>query len=163
MSGIEELIELYRGEAPSRSQMNFGTNRGTYFTPQKDFAKHIARGGSMTSNNLIRDLFGKVKSLKIPQELYKTLGGNSFEVNIRDPQILNTAKTDILQTFLAKAGSLSPLAIKGLNMIASLPVATISMLLTPTRMGNAEATLEDFAMLANKEKEGIETIDIGDM
>ena len=98
MAGIEDLIELFRGEAPSRSQMNFGAHRGTYFTPQKDFARHIARGGSMTGNNLIRDLGGTVKSLKIPKKLYEELGGNSLEVNIRDPKLLNAAKTDILQT-----------------------------------------------------------------
>ncbi len=35
MAGIEDLIELFRGEAPSRSKMNFGEKRGRYFTPDK--------------------------------------------------------------------------------------------------------------------------------
>ena len=167
MAGIEDLIKLYRGEAPSRSRMNFGINRGTYFTPDKDFAKHIARGGSMTGNNLIRDLFGKVKSLKIPKKLYEELGGNSLEVNIRDPKLLKAAKTDILQTFLAKAGSLTPLAIKGLNMLASLPVATLTMVLqsTPTNADEVNMQLEDFAKL-NEGSVNVDKalpVEVGDM
>ena len=53
---------------------------------------------------------------------------------------------------------------KGLNIIASLPVATATMILqsTPANADEANMKLEDFAMLANKEKEGIETINIGE-
>ena len=165
MAGIEDLIKLYRGEAPSRSHLDFGINRGTYYTPQKDFAKYMAQGGGYTIGDTIRDLKGKVKTLTIPKKLYEELGGGSLEVNIRDPKLLNAAKTDLLQTFLARVGSLSPLAMKGLNMIASLPVATAVMVLqsTPTNADEANMQLEDFAMMANKEKEGIEAIEIGDM
>ena len=148
MAGIEELIELFRGEAPSRSGLDFKENKGRYFTPQKDFAKHIARGGSLTSNDLIRDLKGTVKSLKIPLSKYKELGGNSLEV-LLDDDSLGKAKTNLFQTFLARAGSLTPLAIKGLNMLASLPVATAAMVLksTPANADEANMTLEDFAKL----------------
>ena len=165
MAGIEDLIKLYRGEAPSRSKLDFGINRGTYYTPQKDFAKYMAQGGGYTLGDTIRDLRGKVKTLTIPKKLYEELGGGSLEVNIRDPKLLNAAKTDLLQTFLARVGSLSPLAMKGLNIIASLPVATAVMVLqsTPTNADEANMQLEDFAMMANKEKEGIEAIEIGDM
>ena len=71
----------------------------------------------------------------------------------------------MLQTFLARAGSLTPLAMKGLNILASLPVATLTMFLqsTPANADEANMQLEDFAMMANKEKEGIETINVGDM
>jgi len=65
-NGIEDLIEIFRGEAPSRFDMDFGDNRGRYFTPDKNFAKHIAQGGSRSQGKLIGDLRGKVKSLKIP-------------------------------------------------------------------------------------------------
>jgi|TARA_B100000900_G_C20150957_1_gene541871 hypothetical protein len=166
MAGIEELIEIFRGEAPSRSGMakGFGERSGRFFTPDKNFAKHIARGGSLTSNNLIRDLKGTVKSLKIPLSKYKELGGNYTQV-ILDDKTLGKAKKNLFQTFLARAGSLSPLAMKGLNIIASLPVATATMVLqsTPANADEANMKLEDFAMMANKEKKGIETIDIGDM
>jgi len=165
MAGIEDLVTLYRGEAPSRSWMNFGSNRGTYYTGQKDFARHIAQGGSLSQNKLVKDMFGKVKSLKVPKKLFEELGGSNFEVNIRDPKLLKAAKTDLFQTFLARVGSLSPLAMKGLNILASLPVATATMVLqsTPANADEANMKLEDFAMMANQEKKGIETIDIGDM
>ena len=148
MAGIEDLVELFRGEAPSRSHMNFGINRGTYYTPQKDFARYIAQGGSQSQGRLIGDLFGKVKSLKVPKKLYEELGGSSI-VNIRDPKLLKAAKTDLIQTFLAKAGSLTPLATKGLNFMASLPVATLTMVLqsTPANADEVNMQLEDFAKL----------------
>ncbi len=164
MAGIEELIELFRGDAPSRSRLDFKENRGRYFTPKKDFARHIAQGGSISQGKLIKDLGGTVKSLKIPVSKFKELGGNTFEV-LLDDDSLSKAKTNVFQTFLARVGSLTPLAIKGLNMLASLPVATAAMVLqsTPANADEANMKLEDFAMLANKKKEGIETIDIGDM
>jgi len=165
--GIENLIELFRGESKLRAPLakGFGERSGKFFTPDKNFARHIAQGGSMSQGNLIKDIFGKVKSLKIPQELYKKLGGNSLEVIIDNPELLGKAKTNVLQTFLARAGSFTPLAMKGLTYLSSLPVATITMFLqsTPANSDEINMKLEDFAMLANKEKEGIETIDIGDM
>ena len=151
MAGIEELIELFRGEAPSRSGLNFGKNRGRYYTPQKDFARYMAEGGNRPKSQLIGDLRGKVKSLKIPLSKYKELGGNSLQVLLDDAS-LSKAKTNVFQTFLARAGSLTPLAMKGLNIIASLPVATAAMVLqsTPANADEANMTLEDFAKLAEK-------------
>ena len=164
MAGIEDLIELFRGESPSRSKMNFGEKRGRYFTPDKSFAKYIAQGGSMSQGKLIKDLGGVVKSLKIPVSKYKELGGNTLEV-LLDDDTLGKAKTNLFQTFLARAGSLTPLAIKGLTTLSSLPFATITAFLqsTPANADEANMQLEDFAMLADKEIEGIETIDIGEM
>tara|TARA_R100000322_G_scaffold153601_1_gene112108 strand:- start:43 stop:534 length:492 start_codon:yes stop_codon:yes gene_type:complete len=146
---MDELIELFRGEAPSRSEMDFGDKRGKYFTPDKNFAKYMARGGSQKVGDLIGDLGGKVKSLKIPASKYAELGGNTFEVLLDDAS-LSKAKTNLFQTFLARAGSLTPLAIKGLNMLASLPVATAAMVLqsTPANADEANMKLEDFAKLA---------------
>ena len=166
MAGIEDMIELFRGESKLRAPLakGFAENSGKYYTPQKSFARHIAQGGSMSQGNLIGDLTGKVKSLKIPLSKYKELGGNSLQV-ILDDDSIGKAKKNLFQTFLARAGSLTPLAIKGLNIIASLPVATATMILqsTPANADEANMKLEDFAMLANKDKEGIETIDIGEV
>ena len=166
MAGIEDMIELFRGESKLRAPLakGFAENSGKYYTPQKSFARHIAQGGSMSQGNLIGDLKGKVKSLKIPLSKYKELGGNSLQV-ILDNDSLGKAKTNLFQTFLARAGSLTPLAMKGLNIIASLPVAAATMILqsTPANADEANMKLEDFAMLANKDKEGIETIDIGEV
>ncbi len=166
MSGIIDMIELFRGEAPSRSRLNFRENRGRYFTPQKDFARHIAQGGSLSQNKLIKDLGGKVKSLKIPLSKYKELGGNSLEV-LLDDDSLGKAKTNLFQTMLAKAGSFTPLAMKGLSILSSLPVATATMFLqsTPANADEINMTLEDFAKL----NEGSTNVDkalpteIGDM
>jgi hypothetical protein len=166
MSGIIDMIELFRGEAPSRSRLNFGEDRGRYFTPQKDFARHIAQGGSLSQNKLIKDLGGKVKSLKIPLSKYKELGGNSLEV-LLDDDSLGKAKTNLLQTMMAKAGSFTPLAMKGLSILSSLPVATATMFLqsTPANADEINMTLEDFAKL----NEGSTNVDkalpteIGDM
>ena len=166
MSGIIDMIELFRGEAPSRSRLNFRENRGRYFTPQKDFARHIAQGGSLSQNKLIKDLGGKVKSLKIPLSKYKELGGNSLEV-LLDDDSLGKAKTNLFQTMLAKAGSFTPLAMKGLSILSSLPVATATMFLqsTPANADEINMTLEDFVKL----NEGSTNVDkalpteIGDM
>jgi len=149
MAGIDDLIEIFRGESPLRSGMNFGIDRGTYFTPRKNFARYMAQGGSQMQGRLTGDLLGKVKSLKIPKKLYEELGGNSLEVNIRDPKLLKAAKTDLIQTFLAKAGSLTPLATKGLTFLSSLPVSTLIMTLqsTPANADEVNMQLEDFAKL----------------
>ena len=104
----QKVIRLYRGEAPSRSKLNFGDKRGTYFTPDKEFARYMAQGGSQSQGKIFGDLKGKVKRLDIPEKLYKELGGTSLEVNIRDPKLLKAAKTDLGQTALAKAGALTP-------------------------------------------------------
>lgn len=150
MAGIDDLIELFRGEAPSRSGMakGFAEKSGKYFTPDKEFARYMAQGGSQTVNNLVGDLKGTVKSLKIPVSKYKELGGNSLEV-ILDDDSISKAKKNLFQTFLARAGSLTPLAMKGLNTIASLPVATATMILqsTPANADEVNMTLEDFAKL----------------
>jgi len=146
MAGIVDMIELWRGEAPSAAGTakffkKSGNRSGRFFTPQKDFARYMAQG-------LNNDLRGTVKSLKIPLSKYKELGGNSLEV-ILDNDSLRKAKINLFQTFLARAGSLTPLAMKGLNLMASLPVATATMMLqsTPVNADEANMTLEDFAKL----------------
>ena len=62
-------------------------------------------------------------------------------------------KVDVLKTFMSNAKALTPLAIKGLNVLASLPVATLTMVLqsTPANADEANMQLEDFAKLAEKE------------
>ena len=150
MAGIEDLIELFRGESELRAPLakGFAERSGKFFTPNKDFARHIARGGSMSQGNLIGDLKGKVKSLKIPLSKYKELGGNSLEV-ILDNDSLGKAKTNVMQTFLARAGSLTPLAMKGLTLLSSLPAASAMMFFqsTPANSDEANMKLEDFAKL----------------
>ena len=150
MAGIEDLIELFRGVSELRAPLSkgFAERSGKFFTPNKDFARHIARGGSMSQGNLIGDLKGTVKSLKIPLSKYKELGGNSLEV-ILDNDSLGKAKTNVMQTLLARAGSFTPLAMKGLTLLSSLPAATAMMFFqsTPANSDEANMKLEDFAKL----------------
>jgi len=174
MAGIEDLIKLYRGEAPSRSQMKF-PSRGRYWTTKPGLARYWAKGGSQMQGKLTGDLFGKVKSLKIPKEVYKRINPDDvWQTIIKDDNLLKKQKTNILQTIMARAGSLTPLAMQGLKVLASLPVATLTMVLqsTPANAEEANMTLEDFAKLAEEnniemgpimDKEGIETVDIGNM
>ena len=58
-------------------------------------------------------------------------------------------KIDILKTLGVNAKNLTPLAITGLNTLASLPVATVTMMLqsTPANADEANMQLEDFAKL----------------
>ena len=153
MAGIEDLIKLYRGESGLRSKLNFGENRGRYWTNRPDLAKYWAQGGSQMQGRLTGDLFGKVKSLKIPKKVYDQINPDDmWQTIIKDDKLLKAAKTDILQTIMARAGSLTPLAIKGLNFMASLPVATLTMVLqsTPANADEANMQLEDFAQMADE-------------
>jgi len=153
MAGIEDLVKLYRGESPLRSKTIFKENRGRYFTNRRDLARYFAQGGSKQQGRFIGDLFGKVKRLDIPKKVYEQINPeDSWQTIIKDDKLLKKAKTDILQTILARAGSLTTLAAKGLNVLASLPVSTLIMTLhsTPANSDEANMQLEDFAKLAEE-------------
>ena len=68
MAGIEDLVKLYRGESGLRSKLDFGAERGRYWTNKPDLARYWAKGGSQMQGRLIGDILGKVKSLKIPKK-----------------------------------------------------------------------------------------------
>ena len=153
MAGIEDLVELLRGESGLRSKLDFGETRGRYWTNKPDLARYWAQGGSQMQGRLTGDLFGKVKSLKIPKKVYEQINPEGgWQTIIKDDKLLKKAKTNILQTIMARAGSLTPLAMKGLNVLASLPVATLTMILqsTPANSDEANMQLEDFAKLAEE-------------
>ena len=167
MAGIEDLIRVYRGTENIPIEKGFKPLRwrdaGKYFTTDIDTAKNYA-----TRENT---LSGKVNYLDLTEEQFKKAKNLSKSRSPRlpgevivDDDLLKKQKTDILKTIMARAGNLTPLAMKGLNILASLPVAAATMVLqsTPANADEANMTLEDFAMMANKEKEGIETIEIGD-
>ena len=154
MAGIEDLIEVFRGEPLlDRKWPKFKADkitpekmRGRWFTKSKDMARFFAD----EFPSVIKSAKIPIKSFNIGKKLQKVaklgtyVNPNEF---LMPRNQLGKVKINLLQTFLSNAKALSPLAIKGLNVLASLPVATISMILTPTKMGNAEATLEDFAKL----------------
>ena len=155
MAGIEDLVKLYRGNSKLRSGMNFGENRGRYWTNKPDLARYWAQGGSQQQGRLIGDLLGKVKSLKIPKKIYERINPDDvWQTMIKDDNLLKKQKTDVLQTIMARAGSLSKLALKGLSVVASLPAQVAVMTLSPTDANADEINmqLEDFAKLAQEEE-----------
>ena len=106
-----------------------------------------------------------VKTKRIRKNIRKFTGDNLRKhYNLLSTKNKAKLKVDILKTFMSNAEALTPLATKGLAFLTSLPVVTLTMILQSTSVNSDQANmqLEDFAMLANKEKEGIETIDIGE-
>ena len=150
MAGIEDLVRVYRGteKIPFKEQVKW-PDRGRYFFDNPRDAKWYAQraktlSGKVSSLDLTSEQFDKAK--KLSRSRLTRLGG---EV-IVDADLLKKQKTNILRTIMARAGNLTPLAMKGLNIIASLPVVTLTMVLqsTPANSDEANMQLEDFAKLA---------------
>ena len=165
MAGIEDLIEIFRGENLNYNPFKKTTGTaGRFVTDNLEYAKAAA------------DKFSAIiKSAKIPKKtLLKSMEafdksgqpttnlGSKTKLGLLDKADKSKLKINILKTLGVNIKNLTPLAIKGLSAMATLPAATIGMVLqsTPANADEANMKLEDFAMLANKEKEGIETIDI---
>ena len=137
-----------------------------YFTENLADAKWYAQRqntlkGKVSYLDLTKDQFDKAK--KVSRSNLTRLGG---EV-IVDEDLLKKQKTDILRTILARAGNLTPLALKGFNLLASLPVATLTMVVqsTPTNADEVNMQLEDFAKL-NEENTNMDKalpVEVGDM
>ena len=168
MAGIKDLLEfsevnkpkivdgnkirVYRGyekmPLSKRSIFNNPLDKGKYFTENLADAKWYSQRqntlkGKVTYLDLVKDQFDKAKALSKSRST--RLAG---EV-IVDEELLKKQKVDILRSIMARVGNLTPLAMKGLNTLASLPVATIAMVLqsTPANADEANMTLEDFAKL----------------
>jgi len=107
--------------------------------------------------NVIKKVANKVKNFTRDRS-------GQLGYNILSSKNKGKLEVDVLKTLISNAKALSPLAMKGLTFLSSLPAATVTMFLqsTPANSDEMNMKLEDFAMLANKEKEGIETIDIGE-
>jgi hypothetical protein len=167
MAGIEDLIRVYRGTenipADEYKPLRY-PDAGKYFTTDIDTAKNYATRANTLS--------GKVNYLDLTKEQFEKAKNLSKSRSVRlpgevivDDDLLKKQKIDILKTIMARAENLTPLAMKGLNILSSLPVATLTLVLqsTPANADEANMKLEDFARLAGEEKEGIEAIEIGDM
>ena len=72
--------------------------------------------------------------------------------NILSSKNKGKLEVDVLKTFLSNAKALTPLAMKGLTYLSSLPAATITAVLqsTPANADEANMQLEDFAKLAEE-------------
>ena len=196
MAGIEDLIDIWRGETinlnPFRTRSSADMNPGGKIKVGKyatTSAKEAANYASKKFPNVIKTTKITPRDFKIGQRVFNEVTSDfSGRPNIikkiankvkdftRDRsgqlgyQILSSKnkallKTDVLKTIASNAKALTPLAMKGLTFLSSLPATTIIMFLqsTPTNSDEINMKLEDFAMMSNKEKEGIETINIGDM
>jgi hypothetical protein len=166
MSGI---MEIFRGEPVFKKRSIFKDKVGRFVTDQADEAAIYARKfpSIIKSAKVPTEFFTKAKDT-FDKKVFKQPNypkDSRFFYGLIDEADKGKLKIDILKTLGVNIKNLTPLAMKGLNTLASLPVATVAMVLqsTPANADEANMTLEDFAMLANKEKEGIETIDIGEV
>ena len=183
MAGIEDLIDVFRGERikinpfriSSSADMNPGgkIKVGKYATTSAKEAMNYASkkfpNKIMTTKVSPRDfkigrrVFNEVKSdfsdrpniiMKIANKVKDFTRDRSGQLgyNILSKKNRANLKVDVLKTFMSNAKALTPLAIKGLNVLASLPVATLTMVLqsTPANADEANMQLEDFAKLAEK-------------
>ena len=172
MAGIEDLIEVFRGESinlnPFRkrwgSLMNaFGKARvGKYSTTLADEA--IKYASSKFPNKILKAMITPLE-LKIGQKMFHELEPHYTDRGVKTKRIrkqisnfirdkggrnynlLSTKnkaklKVDILKTFMSNAKALTPLAAKGLTFLSSLPVATLIMTLHSTPANSDEANMQ---------------------
>ena len=179
MAGIEDLIEVFRGEGiklnpfreRSSARMNpYGKGRvGKYATT---LAEEAANYATKKFPNVIKTTKITPTEFKVGKRMYheiephytddgvkikrvrkpiKDIGERALNRNYNLLSKKNKAKLkiDILKTIASNAKALTPLAMKGLNFMASLPVSTLIMTLqsTPANADEANMRLEDFAKL----------------
>ena len=147
-------MEIYRGENirlnPFKKKET-GTLVGRFITDSLEYAKAAA--------NRVPAI---IKSAEIPKktflksmELFDKSGQPTSNLTSRsnlgllDKVDKGKLKINILKTLGVNIQNLTPLAMKGLNFLASLPVATLTMFLqsTPANADEANMQLEDFAKL----------------
>jgi len=152
MAGIEDIIEIYRGEPIFKNRSTFKDSVGKFVTDKADEAAIYARKfpSVIKSTKVPRETFVKFKDAFeekfFKQPKYPTNSGYFYGL-IDDP---NKLKVDIIKTLGVNIKNLTPLAIKGLSMLSSLPAATIAGVLqsTPANEDEVNMTLEDFAKLS---------------
>ena len=136
----------------------------TKITP-KDFKIGTRVFNEVTSDfsdrpNIIKKIAHKVKNFTRDRS-------GQLGYNILSSKNKGKLEVDVLKTFLSNAKALTPLAMKGLTYLSSLPVATITMFLqsTPANSDEINMKLEDFAKL-NEGSTNIDKslpVEIGDM
>ena len=173
MAGIEDLIEVYRGENiklnPFRKRSSssyapkYKSKVGRYVTTSPRYASsfaskfpNVVKSTKITpaALNIGKKLFDKAHFFAEPSSYYGKL-------QILSKKNKEKLKVNILKTIASNAKALTPLALKGLSVVASLPAQVVVMTLSPT-VANADEvnmTLEDFAKLAkeNQPKEKMAT------
>jgi len=160
---LVDLIEVFRGENvklnPFRKRSSSSRNYKNLWKAGKFITDRAWEAASYA-----KKFPAIIKSVKIPKSKWtaaKTLFDKTHFVQpttsrqtygLLSHADQNKLKVDILKTIGVNLKNLSPLAVKGLNVMASLPVATLTMALQST-LANADEvnmTLEDFAKLAEE-------------
>ena len=198
MSGILDLINLYRGETidlnPFRTRSSADMNPGgkikvgKYATTSADEAMNYAskkfpnkimttkvsprefKIGQRVFNEVTSDFSDRPNIIKKVANKVKNFTrdrSGQLGYNILSKKNKGKLEVDVLKTLMSNAKALTPLAMKGLTYLASLPVATATMFLqsTPANSDEMNMKLEDFAKL----NEGNTNIDkslevqVGDM
>ena len=168
MPGIEDLIEVFRGETIN---LNPFYKRGSslYNEEGKKLVGRYATTSVKEAKEYASSKFpNKVLSAKISPEDFE-MGKKDFSsstgtgraseyakekgYNLLSKKNVNNLKLDLIKTFQSNLKALTPLAMKGLNALTSLPVATITAFLqsTPANADEANMKLEDFAKLIEME------------
>ena len=180
MAGIENLIDVFRGETiklnpfrrRSSADMNPGgkIKVGKYATTSAEEAMNYATkrfpNKIMTTKVSPRDfkigqrVFNEVTSdfsdrpnviMKIANKVKDFTRDRSGQLgyNILSKKNKSKLEVDVLKTLVSNAKALSPLAMKGLTFLSSLPAATVTMFLqsTPANSDEINMKLEDFAKL----------------
>ena len=162
MAGIEDLIEVFRGE-----------NLIDKFNRLKEIKKYkmnypgLKKIGKFATDKLAhaQEYAGKfpnvIKSAKLPKETvefgkklfdkahFKQMADHTGHRSrlLMPKKAQDKLKIDILKTIASNAKALSPLALKGLSIAVSLPAQVVVMTLAPTKANADEVNmqLEDFA------------------
>ena len=92
--------------------------------------------------NIIKKVANKVKDFTRDRS-------GQLGYNILSSKNKGKLEVDVLKTLISNAKALSPLAMKGLTFLSSLPAATVTMFLqsTPANSDEINMKLEDFAKL----------------
>jgi len=155
MAGLEDFVKVFRGENLDYNPFKKTTGTvGRFVTDNLEYAKAAADKFPAIIKSAEIPVENFLKSMKLFDESgqpTKNLGSNS-KLGLLDKADQGKLKIDILKTLGVNIKNLTPLAMKGLNVLASLPAATISMTLqsTPANADEANMQLEDFAKLNEK-------------
>ena len=110
--------------------------------------------------NIIKKVANKVKDFTRDRS-------GQLGYNILSKKNKGKLEVDVLKTLVSNAKALTPLAMKGLTFLSSLPAATVTMFLqsTPANSDEMNMKLEDFAKLneGNTNMDKSLEVQVGDM
>ena len=171
MAGIEDLIDIFRGENIKPLKTLTKTRTSDYMLKNKTLGAPTIGKYATTDLQYAKDFANKfpnvIKSAKISSseldEGMKRFNKLSYEsglnkklgLQVVSDEVKNKLKVDVLRTLQSNVDSLSKLAMKGLSYAAGLPAQTFLLLLGTSDLNSDEVNmkLEDFAKL--KETEGM--------